>query len=156
MDTHLIKHLVVNHQGAREVLIIKFSEKELIKSLSKIKSYYEVIIFTIIPKRFFDLIIAMVPQLTEVTNFILTNEDCSETCEEALIVRDVSLFLHNRSRQDIYIIDIIRGAVDTNCLFQFHPKPYDGGIMYPYLDKLDVFMKHERSKMIKNGNWARP
>lgn len=56
-----IKRLVVNHNGILEVLIIKFSEKALIKSLQKIQASFEVIIFTIIPKRFLDLIIGRVP-----------------------------------------------------------------------------------------------
>lgn len=81
------------------------------------------------PRRFLNLILDEVPQLQQVTNFILSLEDT--TPNEDFVVRDISLFLNNRTRDDIQVIDVDREAVDTDCLACVHPdEPYDGSILY--------------------------
>ena len=43
-------------------MIVKFFAKSLIRALKKLKVHYEIIVFTVIPSRFLDLIIAEIPQ----------------------------------------------------------------------------------------------
>lgn len=81
------------------------------------------------------------------TNFILSLEDTTQQ-EEDFIVRDISLFLKNRERDDIQVIDIDTEAADTDCLACIHPEPpYDGGILYKQLDSLQESLKEYRKHM---------
>lgn len=85
-------------------------------------------IFTVLPRRFIDIIIRMVPQLTQVINFILTLEDMKD--QDDYCVKDVSKLLGNRTLEQLYVIDPSEEAVDTDCLVSMHPESYDGSILY--------------------------
>lgn len=61
LDDRTIRRLVIQSGDTKEVLMVKFSEKALIKSLQTIQAYYELIIFTVIPRRFLDLILEQIP-----------------------------------------------------------------------------------------------
>jgi len=52
-----LRQLVVEHEGKTEILFCKFYPKTLIQILKSLQQYYEIIVFTLIPRRFLDLII---------------------------------------------------------------------------------------------------
>jgi len=62
--------------------------------MQSMQAHYELIVFTVLPRRFLDEIVAQMPGLSSVVNFFLCLEDTQE--KEEYIVKDISIFLQNR------------------------------------------------------------
>ena len=102
LDT-AIRQISVDNGDTKEIIFVKFFAAPLVKILKLLQQNYEVIVFTTIPKRFLNLIIDKIPQFNSVVNFILSLEDTTE--QEEYVVKDVSIFLQNRTLESIYVID---------------------------------------------------
>ena len=102
LDT-AISQISVDNGDTKEIIFVKFFAAPLVKILKLLQQNYEVIVFTTIPKRFLNLIIDKIPQFNSVVNFILSLEDTTE--QEEYVVKDVSIFLQNRTLESIYVID---------------------------------------------------
>jgi hypothetical protein len=61
------------------------------------------------------------------------------------VVKDVSVFLKNRTLESIYIIDTCQEAVDTDCLASLVPEVYDGTILYKQLSVVVDGLRMERN-----------
>ena len=57
-----IRQIIVDHSGTKEVIFAKFYAGPLVKVLKLLQQHYEVIVYTVIPRRFLDIIISMIPQ----------------------------------------------------------------------------------------------
>ena len=84
--------------------------------------------FTVLPRRFLDAILAEMPGVLQYVNFFLSLEDTRT--QEEFVVKDISIFLQNRELSDIYVIDVNQEAVDSDCLSSLHPAEYDGSVLY--------------------------
>lgn len=138
-----IKQLTVQHEGQTEILFVKFFPQPLIKVLKQLQEHYEVIVFTVLPRRFLDLILDEMPQFRQVSNFILSLED---TCvEDDFVVRDISIFTQNRTLDNIFVIDTSEEGVDSECLASLRPEVYDGSILYKQLSVVVDGLRIERN-----------
>ena len=61
-------------------------------------------------------------------------EDCTIT--DDYYIKDVSIFLGNRTLADTFIIETDPDAVDGTILGFMQPEPYNGGTEYPQLTLL--------------------
>jgi len=86
-----------------QIMFIKYWEQPLLNQLRHLQMYYELVIFTTLPRYFVDRLLSMTPQLDSVISTILCNEDT--TIVEDFIIKDISILLLNRELQDIFIVD---------------------------------------------------
>ena len=107
--------------------------------MQQLQAHYELIVFTVLPRRFLDEIIAQMPGLSQVVNFFLCLEDTQE--KDEYFVKDISIFLKNRELQDIHVIDVCQEAVDSDCLSSMHPVEYDGSVLYKQLQIMNDSLK---------------
>ena len=110
------------------MILVKFFAQPLLKLLKELQKYYELIVFTSLPKRFMIEILNKMPEIGALLNFVLTLEDAS-TMDE-YYVKDISMLLHNRELGDVFVVEPEHHYVDSETVSCMHPEPYDGLIPY--------------------------
>ena len=70
-----LKMISCQIEGQEYVAYIKLWPQQLLLQMRKLKKYYELIIFTILPQMIVDQIWAMVPELKELISHTLTMSD---------------------------------------------------------------------------------
>lgn len=138
-----ISQVCVEHGEFREVIFVKLFATPLVKVLKLLQQHYEVIVFTIIPTRFLNKIISLIPNFSTVVNFVLPLEEAIQ--QKDYVVKDISFFLQNRTLESIYVIDTCQEAVDSDCLQSLHPEVYDGSILYKQLSVVVDGLRIERN-----------
>ena len=83
----------------------------LLRVLRQFQTYFELVIFTFLPRRFVDLIFHEIPGMNNYFNQILTAEDCS--WQEEYLIKDCSVLLGNRNLLDLYVIETDQSEVDN-------------------------------------------
>lgn len=86
-----VKQLSYNSEEHFETLFVRIFPMQLVKMLEKFATCYEVIIYSVLPKRFLDQLRKQMPELDTCCDFILSLEDCTEG--EECLVKDISIFL---------------------------------------------------------------
>lgn len=94
MQDQSIRQFTALHEGNKEIIYAKFYSQPLVKVIQLLQAHYEIIIFTVLPRRFLDEIVAQIPGLRSVVNYFLCLEDTQE--KEEYVVKDISIFLKNR------------------------------------------------------------
>jgi hypothetical protein len=123
-----VKQLSYTTEDKFETLFVRLFPLQLVKMLEKFSNSFEVIIYTVLPKRFLDQLRKQMPEMDTCCDFILSLEDCQEG--EECLVKDISIFLGNRKREDIFVIDTNGEHVDEDTCISVSPKPWDGTILY--------------------------
>jgi len=74
----LVKQCAVTAGDKLEVMYFKMCQPSLLKILKSLTQYYEIIIFTILPRRTMNAIYESVPMLRSKINFTLCLEEAKE------------------------------------------------------------------------------
>jgi len=106
----------------------------LLRILKHFQNYFEMVIFTYLPRRFVDLILKEVPGMSNYFNFILTSEEAS--WRDDYLIKDCSLLLGNRELLELYVIDSTPDEVDTDSVSSLNPPVYEGIERYQHLEAL--------------------
>jgi hypothetical protein len=124
-------------------MFVKYWEQPLLMHLNKLKKNYELIIFTSLPRDFIKRIFAKTPKIEELFSQVLCGEE--QTIQEDFKVKDISLLLHNRTLEDIFVVEPNADQVHAECVASINPEPYDGKILYAQLEALIVSLKRSRN-----------
>lgn len=117
--------------------------------MRKLKKYYELVIFTILPQMIVDQIWAMIPELKELISHTLTMSDLLSDDQQKETYKDLSLLSLNRIKKakegdqenhqnepKIFVIDVeeYEKVLDSSCqVFFFQSDKYEGTIQYQNL-----------------------
>jgi len=104
--------------------------------------YYELVMFTTLPRNFVDRLLKMTPGLDQVVSTVLCYEDTTQV--EDFVVKDISILLLNRELQDIFVVDTNPDHVQDDIVASIHPDPFDGLIPYTQLTSLVKSLKQSR------------
>ena len=115
-------------------MFVKYWEQPLLNHLRKLHAHYELVIFTTIPRNFIESLLSITPALKQVISRVLCFEDTIFL--ENFIVKDISLLLHNREIENIFVVDTNPNQVHQESVAHIAPDPYDGYITYTQLASL--------------------
>ena len=122
-----------------EVIFLQFNSIVLLKILKQFQVYFELIIFTVLPRRFVDLILKEIPGAACYFNHVLCAE---EACwQDEYLLRDVSQLLGNRDLLEMYVIAPNPEHVDADSVQSMNPVKYDGSKDYVQLQFLFESLK---------------
>lgn len=123
-----VRTLAASNGNTLEVAYVRFAPMPLLKVLKSFQNYFELIVFTVLPRRFVDLILKEISGIESYFSLILCQEEAQWT--EDYILRDVSLFLGNRELLDVFVVEPHVEHVDGESVTSMNPEPYDGGKEY--------------------------
>ena len=112
----------------RYICFASYWPLKLVLQLQKLKKYYEIIVFTILPKKFVDMFYEQIPDLKELIDHTLTYEDLVFDEENHVVYKDLSLITGNRNfhrneneEGEIIVIDTKKReeSVDTQFVTYF-------------------------------------
>ena len=111
-----------------QIMFVKYWEQPLLNHLRALQAYYELVIFTTLPRNFMERLLTSTPALEQVISKVLCLEDATPV--DTFIVKDISLLLHNRELEDIFVVDTNPNQVQEEVVAHIAPDPYDGLIPY--------------------------
>ena len=108
----LVKQCAVTSDDKIEVIYFKIHPPSLLKILKQLTQNYEIVIFTILPRRIMKAVYEAIPMLESNINFTLCQEETK--IQNEFLIKDISLLLGNRELEDIYVVDCDEKAFDPD------------------------------------------
>src|SRR3569833_3774579 len=99
-----------------------YMQQPMLKALRALQAYYELIIYTFLPRNLCEGILNKVEGLRQIFSYVLCQEDTIRT--DMYMIKDMSVLLKNRRLEDIIIVDTESSRVDTECLSTITVTPY--------------------------------
>jgi hypothetical protein len=119
----------------------------------KLAKYYELIIYSILPKEVIDQIYKLVPGIEQYISQTLSYENLTFCDDNFLVYKDISFLAHNRVTHmteienddaepiegEIMVIDVLSAEdnVDNNYITYFQSQPYNGQLTYTNLANIN-------------------
>ena len=114
--------------------------------MQKLIKYYEIIIYTILPRNIVNEIFKLIPNFEECVSYTLCYEELTFS-EDGTVCKDLALLSHNRTSHhelyqepkqedyelsEIMVIDVKKGeeCCDMQYVTYFQGRPYDGEVVY--------------------------
>lgn len=102
----------MTNKDTLEVIYVQFGLITLRKVLKQIQNYFELVVWSSLPRRILDAILAEMPEIRNFFSHVLAMED--GIVQDDYLVRDVSKLLGGRDLNNIYIIESNPNAVDPD------------------------------------------
>lgn len=150
----LIRQFMVDIEGSASLFTIKLWPQGLIPKIKKLARHYELIIFSVLPRKIITELINMhLSELKDCFSFVLGNEDLTMFEGHNKAFKDIGLLACNRmdnqeSPGELFVIDTcdFESSVDQDLITFLPAKVYGCDLKHTNLDEIIVGLKNYREQ----------